>query len=206
VVSGDAEPVEEVAGHPEPLRIARLAAGRQVEADVAPGEHARERLLPFADQFPEGVGEVGTAAGELAGAAVLRLLDPDLGQLRRIAHRERAQAHRVEELEDGRVGADAEREREDRHDREARIEAEEARAMLEVAPSAIEPADGVHLIDLLTHQGRVAQLAPGCVARLDGAHAAREVVVGLDGQMRVELARPLIVPAGAAKKARPGHF
>jgi hypothetical protein len=65
--------------------------------------------------------------------------------LSRLFHRQGADAHRVEQLKDGGVGADAERQRQDRHDRERRVHPEQPCAVLEVAPRAVEKADGVHL-------------------------------------------------------------
>src|SRR4051794_41032786 len=105
-----AEAVEEVAAHPQSLRRPRLAAGRQIEADAAPREDAREHLLPIANLLPQQIGEARAPPGELAGAAADRLRDPDLDQLVGARDRQRADADRVEQLEDRGVGADAERE------------------------------------------------------------------------------------------------
>ena len=63
---------------------------------------------------------------------------------------------------------------------------------------------GVHLVDLLADQGRIAELAARRVARLVRRHAAGDVLVGLDRQMRLELARALVVPAAAiGRNTRP---
>src|SRR5205085_9335013 len=94
-----AEAIEEIAAHPQSLRRPRLAAGRQIEADAAPREHAREHLLPIANLLPQQVGETRTPSGELAGAAADRLRDPDLDQLAGVRDRQRADADRVEQLE-----------------------------------------------------------------------------------------------------------
>ena len=48
----DAERVEEAAADEESLRVARLAAGIQVEARVAVGADADQHLLVIADVFP----------------------------------------------------------------------------------------------------------------------------------------------------------
>ena len=76
-----AEPFEEVAAHPESLRVARLAAGREVERRRVPGERVGEHLLPIAHQFPQRVREAGTPARKLTGAAADRVGDPDLDEL-----------------------------------------------------------------------------------------------------------------------------
>ena len=56
----------------------------------------------------------------------------------RIVHGQRAETHRVEQLEDRRVGSDAERQRQDRDDRKARIQAQQPRAIPKVAPRTVE--------------------------------------------------------------------
>ena len=116
-----AEALEEVAADPQSLRVARLAAGGQIEGRRAPREDVGERLLPIAHLLPQRVGQARAAAGELAGAAADRFGDPDLRRARSASrHRQRAQADRVEQLEDRGVGADAERQRQDRDEREGR--------------------------------------------------------------------------------------
>src|SRR5205823_795807 len=121
----DAERREVVAAHPQPARQPQLAAVREVEAGRSPGEDAGEALLTIADLLPQGTREIGAASTEIAGAAVGRSGDAHLGELARARHRQRAQAHGVQELEDRRVRADAERERENRDDGEAGVEAEQ---------------------------------------------------------------------------------
>src|SRR6185295_11104126 len=97
-------------------------------------------------------------------------------------------------------GADAERQRQDRDDRKRRIQPQQPRAVLQIAPCAVEKADGVHLIDLLANEGGVTELAAGRGARRVRAHAAGDVLVGFDREVRLELARAFIVPTAAAKE------
>ena len=59
-----------------------------------------------ADALPLGVGEAGATGGEPAvahGAA----REIDAGELLRVGYGERAEAHGVEQLEDGGIGANA---------------------------------------------------------------------------------------------------
>ena len=77
--------------------------------------------------------------------------------------------------------------------------------MPKVLPDRLEEADGIHAIDLFANQSGVAQLAVRGVAGIAWRHAAGEVVVDLDRQVRVELARPLGVPTSATEEACPGH-
>src|SRR5205814_2619662 len=111
---------------PEALRRPRLAARREIEAGAAPGEDVREDLLAIAHLLPQRVGEARRAARELSGAPADRRRDADLDELLGALHRQRADADGVEQLEDRGVGADAEREREDRDEREAGVEAQQA--------------------------------------------------------------------------------
>jgi len=131
--------------------------------------------------------------------------DPDFDELLGMRHRQRAQAYRVEQLEDRRVRPDAEREREDGDDGKSWIEPQQSQAVSQVLPDRLEEAEGVHAVDLLADLRDVAQLAARRVARLGAAHPARDVLVGLDRQMRVELARPLVVPRAAIEKTSPAH-
>src|SRR5205085_12642069 len=133
---------------------------------------------PIAHLLPERIGEARAPAGEIAGAAADRIRDADFDELLGVFHRQRADAYRVEQLKDRGVGADAERERQNGHDGETRIETQQPRAVLEIAPRAVDELDGVHLIDLLTDQRGVAQLAARRIARVGRAHAARDVLVG----------------------------
>ena len=98
-----------IAADPQATGVARLAARRQVEGGAAPDERAGERLLLIADPLPQRVGQVRPAARELPGAPTRRLRDADLHQLMRRLDRQRPQPHCVEQLKDGRVGADAKR-------------------------------------------------------------------------------------------------
>src|SRR5689334_8508176 len=112
----DTQAVEEVPAHTHSLRRPRLAARRPIDADAAPGEHAREDLLAIANLFPQRVGEAGTPARELARASADRFGNPELEEFAGALDRQRADAHGVEQLEDRRVGANAERQGENRHD------------------------------------------------------------------------------------------
>ena len=79
------------------------------------------------------------------GASVRRIRDANFDQLLRVFHRQRAKAHRIEQLEDRRVRANAERQRQDRDDGESGTEAKEARAIPEIAPRAVEQGECVFI-------------------------------------------------------------
>ncbi len=131
--------------------------------------------------------------------------DAHFGELLRVLDRQRPEPHRIQELEDRRVGADAERQRQNRDERERGIQTQQAQAMAHVLHDCFERGDGVHAIDLLADARRVAELAPRGEPRLVGRHAAGDVVVGFNGEMRLELTGALIVPAAAAEEAADRH-
>jgi len=63
----------------------------------------------------------------------------DGDQLLRVRHRQHAQHQRVEQRENRRVGADAERQRNDRRGREAGAPAQAAQRVADVFAEALEP-------------------------------------------------------------------
>jgi hypothetical protein len=119
-----AEDVEIRAARPDPVHHFRLAALRQVEPRRRPGQRSSERLLPVAKRFPQRVRPRGRRR---------RVALRHHHQLLRTPDRERPQHQAVEDGEDCRVGADAEREREDgdrRNDRRGRERAERVSKVL----------------------------------------------------------------------------
>ncbi len=136
----DAHGVEERPADPEALGIARLAARRQVDPVGAPGGELREGFLLGADALPQGRRQLRVAAGEVARAAAAGRRDPDVVEGLRIGDGQAPQPDRVDELEDRRIGADAESEREDRDEGERGLEAQAPRAVAEVLRETGEPA------------------------------------------------------------------
>ena len=130
-----------------------VAADVQTRAPAALRRQARDSsgLLPHAIidentrcssriRSQSGIRQHRPACHELSGAAVRRLDDADFDQLLGTLDRQRAQADRVDELEDRGVGAGAERQRQDRDDGERRVAAQQARAVAEVLPERLEEA------------------------------------------------------------------
>ena len=62
-----------------------------------------------------------------------------------------------------------------------------------VLPERVDGADRVHPVDLLAHPGGVAELPDRGVVRRLRRHAARDVVVGFDGDVGRDLARRIVV-------------
>src|SRR5690348_1705450 len=69
-------------------------------------------------------------------------------KLRRVAHRQRTEDHRVDQAEDRRIGADAEGQRQDRYGCEPGVAAELAEAVAQILDQGFEPLEapgGAHL-------------------------------------------------------------
>ena len=201
----DPEGVEEIAVHPQPACVPRFAAIGAVERRAAPRGESGKRLLAFANLLHQRIGHHRKPPAESARPSAVVLADPDVDKPCGIFDRKHAHPHRIEQLEDRGVRADAERQRQDGDDGEGRVEAKQSRAVPEIAPGAVEKADGIHLIDFLADQGSVAKFAPGRVPRLGGQHPARDVLVGFNREMRLELASAFVVPAGAKEKPPQAH-
>jgi hypothetical protein len=89
-------------------------------------------------------GQLGPAAREIAASAPRR--DPKVVEPARIRDRQAPQPHRVEELEDGGVGADSERERQNRDQRKRRLEAQAPRAVAEVPGEPGQPTRAIAVV------------------------------------------------------------
>src|SRR4029079_9656861 len=70
---------------------------------------------------------------------------------------------------------------------------------------ALEETKGVHGVNVLADEGRIAQLAIRRRPRPLRRHPARDVVVDLLGDVGLELARTLLVPVTTAEESRETH-
>src|ERR1700761_5858375 len=77
----------------------------QSQAGGAESHHLRENVLMIAKEFPQRIRERGIVRAVTAPST--RLREAKHGELLRITHAQVAQANRVKQLKDGRVGADA---------------------------------------------------------------------------------------------------
>jgi hypothetical protein len=133
----DAQDVEEAAAREQAGDLARLAAGVQVEARRADGEDAAEEVLVIAQVFPLRVGERQARRQVGFGGRLLQDHEP-LG----LVQRQRLQHQRVDEVEDGDVGADAEGQRQHGHGADGRGLAHQPEGKPEVAAEHVESAHG----------------------------------------------------------------
>jgi len=156
-----------------------------------PAEFLHER------EGQRGAAALGAAGHRRAGRKA------HLHELVRPIDRERAQPHEVEELEDRGVGADAERERHDGDRGHRLVPPQHAPRVPEVLPQRVEPAEGVHPVDLLAHARGVAQLAMRGRAGGVRRQAARQVRVGFDLEVGLDLAGGILVATRALEVAAP---
>ena len=98
-----------------------------------------------------------------------------------------AQAHRVDQLEDCGVRADAQRKGEDRHRGEGAALGESAHRVARIAKEAVEAGGGVLGVDSLAHDGGIAESQASFACRFCGAHALGEVVVDAHLQVLAKL-------------------
>jgi hypothetical protein len=109
----DTKRSKRVAAHPQQSyrpHVRTLADRRRA---VAPREQTIERLLMITDLLEQGIRHVRGKAVD--AHAAMGILDTDARELRRIHHWQRPQADDIDQMKDRGVGADAERQRQDRH-------------------------------------------------------------------------------------------
>jgi hypothetical protein len=133
------------------------------------------------------------------------LVDPDRHKLVRPLHGKRAEAKRVHKLENRRVGAGTERQRENRHERECRVPSQEPYAVAEVLPERVEQRHRVHLVNFLADPRGVPQLPPRRMPGYVRRHAAGDVVVEFAGEVILQLVRALVIPLRSAEEAEHAH-
>ena len=188
-----AERVEELAADPEALGETRLAAVGEVEGLPAPDEEAVEGVLPRLELAPDRLRHGRVPGLEIAARAV-HVGQPDFEQARRIGDRQGAKTHGVHDLEERRVRADPEREREDRDQREAGIAAEETQRVAHVLRGVLEPASAPDVARRFLDLREVAQLAARGGGGVPRILPARDAVGRGHPQVRLELFPELGVP------------
>ena len=80
--------------------------------------------------------------------------------------RERFYQHRMDHADDGRVGAETERQCGDGDEREGAILEQRSDRIATIRSNRLQPRDGVHVVDVFANERRVAQLPLRCEPRL----------------------------------------
>ncbi len=119
---GDFQRLEKIAADPDARGVACFAPARQVESSFGrPCKHAGKNSLMIADLLPLRVGNIGVAAMDAAGIPGA-VQDAHVGELLGVRDRQRSQAERIDQLEDGGVCAGAQRDGKHHNSGEAGIE------------------------------------------------------------------------------------
>ncbi len=132
--------------------------------------------------FPLRICQLGVARDERSGCAVA-VSDSDLGEFLRILHRQRAHTDGVQQLEDGGIGSNAERQRENRRPRKRRIEPQETQSKLQILPKSFEQGLPAHSTDLLLYTLRAAHFDARGALRCFAAQPAAHLL--LDGGLQI---------------------
>ena len=156
-----------------------------------------EGLLMISDLLPDRIREHRVPVEKVSHPAV-RVGEPHLGELLWVDHRKHAQANRIQQLENRRIGADAEGQGYDRDGSEARIPLQLAGAVAEILPEDFERAESPQLAAGFFEPGDVAELAAGSVGSFVRRNALLaqfplthgEVKLHLVVQVAVKLAAP----------------
>ncbi len=138
----DAEHGEEVTTHPEAARRSCLDAAACEELGIPPGKHAGKGALVSANQFPQRVG--GFRVDAFVASERLRTISSHFGQLLRIGDDEGAEPYRIDQMKDGGVRTDPERQRQNGDGREDRAPAQDPQSISHVADDVLGQAHLVH--------------------------------------------------------------
>ncbi len=99
----------------------------------------------------------------------------DLHEPHRFLYRKRPQHYRVDQAENGRVGANSERQRQHRHHQETRASAQCSRGVVAILPEVFQPPT-LHVAAILFELFQPAELQTGAAPRLSGIHARRHEI------------------------------
>jgi hypothetical protein len=195
-----AEQVEERAADDQAACGARLAAVGQVEPAHGPGGDISEALLLAADLLEDRVVDWAIGAVEVAARAA-HVGDADARELGWPRDGERSQAHGIHDLEDGGRRPDAEREREDRDERESRAPAQQAGGVSQVLRESGERDAAAQIPGDLLHDHDVAELAAGRGFRLGARLAALHAFAHRHLEVRADLLIQLVAARPAGRHA-----
>src|SRR5882672_6244404 len=124
---------EHAAARHQGVGITGLTAVGQIERSFSPCKRLGKCLLIVPNLFPDGVSDLAVPVH--ASAARVWIGELHFRQLLRRVHRKGANTHRVEQLEDSRVGPDAKRKRKQGYDRKRWTKTELPRAIPQVLPN-----------------------------------------------------------------------
>jgi hypothetical protein len=188
-----AEHVEVRARDHEPAHLLDSAVNRELVAIHVERGNAAERPVVIAHQLEA---RIGWGAGTAGLAAAVVDEDEPVG----ILDRQFLHQHLVHQAEDGRVGADAERERHRGDDGVGGRPAHRSQRVARIRPQIVEPPQAARIAHLFLNQRDVAELAPRRRLRVGGRHAARAQQLDLPLEVIAQLVIHLLLHACAAQE------
>jgi hypothetical protein len=147
------------------------------------------------DLLPHGHGEVGECAVFDPNSSWIAVSDPEFHQLARFCDGEGAQSHRVQDLEDGSVSPDAERERGDDDEGKVWTSEEDSQGSAHIVPEAFQPDRSVLRGDPLAHGSGTAEASARIALGLFAAHTLSHVVVDAHSHVFPQLGLDLLLDA-----------
>ena len=148
--------------------IAPFDEAMNVVADAEDRGRIRENLILLLQLAIEGIG-IKFGEAEVIGDAA-HIARAQQHKLLRLLDGQRAQHHGVHQAEDGGVGADAERERQQRHEGDARAAEHRAQSIEHILQKPFEPAPPPGRVTALTQECRIPKAPIGgrfCAVRRD---------------------------------------
>ena len=152
--------VEEIAAHPKAAYQVDLTPRSQIEVVRGPCEDGGKGLMIVPDLLPNRIGERGVPV-EKASHAALPVGQLYLRELLWTIHRKQAQTNRTHQLEDRRVGANTQRERQKRNRRKTGTAAQLAQAVADVLQGVLDIVQSAHVAAFLFDLFDATQLAQG---------------------------------------------
>ncbi len=190
----DAEQREEIRIHPCADHPLRLFIAGDVVITRAVSREMREALialLPFA---------VIGHRGAYISRAARHIHRQQPRQLFRFRIWQRTQQHGIDDAEDRRVRADAQRQREDGNQGESGILQQHSRAVTKILQQVLDEADSSHIAAFLLSLLNTAQGAQGSVARLLRCHAFSDIFLNLPLEVIADLLVQFLLDLLAAEQ------
>src|SRR6202047_4591016 len=197
----DFQRLEKIAADPDALGVACFATAGQVELSFArrPCKHAGKNSLMIADLLPLRVGNIGVAAMDAAGIPGA-VKDAHVGELLGVRDRQRSQAERIDQLEDGGVCASAQRERKHGNGGEKRRFAQHAQAEAQVLREILQPSDAANIATLLFPLLDSAHFDECLSMRFVWDYTFRDVLLSLSLDVIAQLVVQFLVRLRSAKQ------
>ena len=144
------------------------------------------------------------AREDASRVGIARLLLVEANQPSGLFVGQRREQHRLDDAEHGGRATDAQAERGHHHAGKAGAAAELPEPVANILKAVLDPSDAVHLVEVLTHEGGVAEPTPRGDVGVVGRHALAEIALGEQVQVRVDLQPGVLVERRRAstKKSR----